>query len=45
MDGFDDLAGVDALEVERGHAEVAVAELALDYVEWDALAGQSMACA
>ena len=40
MDGFDDLAGVDALEVDRGHAEVAVAELALDDVERDAFAGE-----
>ena len=30
MDGFDDLGVVDALEVDGGDAEVAVAELALD---------------
>jgi hypothetical protein len=38
VDGVDDFAGVDALEVDGGHAEVAVAELALDDVEWDAFA-------
>jgi hypothetical protein len=32
--GLDDLVGVDALQVDRGHAEVAVSELALDDVEW-----------
>ena len=30
MDGFDDLFGVDALQVDRRDAEVAVAELALN---------------
>ena len=30
MDGLDDLAAVDALEVDAGDAEVAVSELALD---------------
>jgi hypothetical protein len=35
--GVDDLAGIDALEVERGHAEAAVPELALADVEWHAL--------
>ena len=30
MDGFDDLAVVDALQVDRGEAEIAVAKLALD---------------
>jgi hypothetical protein len=40
VDGFDDFAGVDALEINRGHAEVAVAELALDDVERDAFAGE-----
>jgi hypothetical protein len=35
VDGGDDLVGVDALEVDRGRAEVGVAELALD----DALSG------
>jgi hypothetical protein len=38
--GFDDLARVDALEVNRGHAEVAVPELALDDVERHAFAGE-----
>jgi hypothetical protein len=38
VDGFDDLAVVDALEVDRGHAEVRVAELALNDVERHALA-------
>ena len=38
MDGFDDLAGVDALQVDGGHAEVLVAELALDDVQRHALA-------
>ena len=40
MDGFDDLAGVDALEVDRGHAEVAVTELALDDVQRHTFAGE-----
>ncbi len=31
VDGFDDLGVVDALQVNRGDAEVAVAELALDH--------------
>jgi hypothetical protein len=30
VDGFDDLGVVDALEVDGGDAEVAVAKLALD---------------
>lgn len=30
VDGVDDLAGVDALEVDRGDAEVGMPELALD---------------
>jgi hypothetical protein len=30
MDGLDDLGVVDALEIDRGDAEVAVAELALN---------------
>jgi hypothetical protein len=38
--GFDDVAGVDALEIDRGHAEVAVPELALDDVERHAFAGE-----
>ena len=40
MNGFDDFARVDALEVDRGHAEIEVAELTLDDVERDALAGE-----
>jgi hypothetical protein len=32
--------GVDALEIDGGHAGVAVAELALDDVQRDALAGE-----
>jgi hypothetical protein len=40
VDGGDDLSGVDALQVDRGGAEVCVAELALDDVERDALAGE-----
>jgi len=39
VDGFDDLGVVDALEVNRGDAEVAVAELALDHDQRHALAG------
>jgi hypothetical protein len=38
VNGLDDLAVVDALQVDRGHAEVGVAELALDHVERQALA-------
>src|SRR3954471_5273138 len=45
VDGLDDLVGVDALQVDRGDAEVAVAELALDDVERDAFAASSMAWA
>src|SRR4051794_19497243 len=37
VDGLDDLVGVDALQVDRSDAEVAVAELALDDVERDAV--------
>src|SRR5215213_8242098 len=40
VDGGDDLFGVDALQVDRGGAEVGVAELALDDVERHALAGE-----
>src|SRR4051794_10471465 len=40
VDGLDDLLGVDALQVDRGHAEVAVPELALDDVQRYALAKQ-----
>ena len=36
----DDLFSVDALEIDRGRAEVGVAELALDHVERHALAGE-----
>ena len=39
MDGLDDLCVVDPLEVDRRDAEVAVAELALDDDERDALVG------
>ena len=39
MDGVDDVGVVDALEVGRGDAEVAVAELALDDKERDAFVG------
>jgi hypothetical protein len=39
-DGGDDFFGVDALEVDRGGAEVGVPELALDEVERDNLAGE-----
>ena len=38
MDGVDDLGVVDPLEVDRGDAEVAVAELALNDDEWHAFA-------
>jgi hypothetical protein len=38
--GRDDLLGVDALQVDRGRAEIGVAELALDDVERDSLAGE-----
>ena len=38
VDGGDDLFGVDALQVDRGGAEIRVAELALDDVERHALA-------
>ena len=38
MDGVHDLGVVDALEVDRGDAEVAVAELALDDYERHAFA-------
>ena len=40
MDGGDDLFGVDALQVDRGRAEVGVGELALDHVERHAFAGE-----
>ena len=36
MDGADDLAAVDALEINAGDAEVGVPELALDHDERDA---------
>jgi hypothetical protein len=38
VDGFDDLGVVDALEIDRGHAEVSVAELALDHDQWHTFA-------
>jgi hypothetical protein len=40
VDGGDDFLGVDALEVDRGGAEVGVAELALDDVQRHAFAGE-----
>src|SRR5512144_3105032 len=40
VDRVDDLGVVDALEVDRGDAEVAVAELALDDDQWHAFARQ-----
>jgi len=39
VDGVDDLRGVDAVEIDRRHAEVDVAELALDHLERDTYAG------
>jgi hypothetical protein len=45
VDGVDDLAVVDALQVDGGDAEVGVAELALDDVERDAFAAISTAWA
>ena len=39
MDGVDDFGVVDALEIDGGDAEVAVAELALDYEQRDAFVG------
>jgi hypothetical protein len=39
VDGVDDLGVVDALEIDRGDAEVAVSELALDDDQRDAFAG------
>src|SRR5215207_2787172 len=38
VDGGDDLFGVDALQVDRGRAEVRVAELTLDHVQRHAFA-------
>lgn len=40
MGGVDDLGALDALQVDRGGAEVGVAQLTLDDVEGDALVGQ-----
>jgi hypothetical protein len=40
VDGFDDLGVVDALQVDRSDAEVAVAELALDDDQWHAFASE-----
>ena len=37
MDGVDDLGVVDALEIDRGDAEIAVSELALDDDQRDAV--------
>jgi hypothetical protein len=39
VNGLDDFAAVDALEVDRRDAEVGVAELALDYVQRNAFTG------
>ncbi len=39
MDGVDDFAVVDALQVDGLDTEIGMAELALDDVEWYALAG------
>ncbi len=39
VDGVDDLRGVDAVEIDRRHAEVDVTELALDHLQRDAFAG------
>ena len=38
MDGLNDLGVVDALEVDRGDAEVGMPELALDDDQWHAFA-------
>ena len=38
--GLDDLVRIDALQIDRGHAEVAVTELALNDVERHVLAKQ-----
>ena len=40
MHGFDDFPAVDALQVDGGDAEVAVAELALDDDQWHAFASE-----
>jgi hypothetical protein len=40
VDGLDDLVRVDAPQIDRRHAEVAVTELALNDVERHALAGE-----
>jgi ethanolamine utilization microcompartment shell protein EutS len=39
VDGVDDLGAVDALEVDRGDAEMGVSELALDDDQGDVLVG------
>ena len=39
VDCVDDLRGVDAVEIDRRHAEVDVAELALDHLQRDTIAG------
>jgi hypothetical protein len=36
VNGADDFAAVDALEVDAGDTEVGVPELTLDHDEWDA---------
>jgi hypothetical protein len=35
VDGADDLAAVDALQIDARDAEIGVSELSLDYDEWD----------
>jgi hypothetical protein len=40
VDGVDDFARVDRLQVGRRGAEVGVPELALDDVDWDPLTGE-----
>ena len=40
MNGVDDLAVIDPLQIDRGNPEVRVAELPLDHVERYALASQ-----
>ena len=39
MNSLDNLAGVDALEIDAGDAKVGVPELPLDDDQWDALVG------
>jgi hypothetical protein len=40
MDGLDDFVGVDSLEIDRRHAEIPVAELALNDIQRHTLAQQ-----